>query len=221
MVLKVVSVADAVAAGLRARMLTGELPGGAELRDTDLAQEYGVARPTVRAAVQVLVADGLLERGRGRSARVRSLSAADAQDLYLARRPLELEAVRIVLESRPSLEPVAAALAELESLAADAPWNRVAEADLGFHRAVVAAAGSSRLLRLFDSLGTELRLLVAQLRPAYQAANGLIAEHRELLDLLHGGTLEQTGKAWQEHLEHALMLFIAAPIGPGPAGSTR
>lgn len=65
MIIEPVSVADAVANELRRRLLAGEYPGGKELRDTELTEAFGAARPTIRAAVQMLVADGLLERGRG------------------------------------------------------------------------------------------------------------------------------------------------------------
>jgi DNA-binding GntR family transcriptional regulator len=104
--LETITVADAVVAELRRRLLAGEYAGGEELRDTDLTLEFGAARPTVRAAVQTLVADGLLERGRGRSARVRSFTAADAVDLYRLRRPIELAAVRLVLQDQPPLDRV-------------------------------------------------------------------------------------------------------------------
>src|SRR5258708_1329494 len=61
MMIETVSVADAVANELRRRLLAGEYPGGKELRDTELTEEFGAARPTIRAAVQMLVAAGLLK----------------------------------------------------------------------------------------------------------------------------------------------------------------
>src|SRR5580693_10310377 len=106
MMIETVSVADAVANELRRRLLAGEYPGGKELRDTELTEEFGAARPTIRAAVQMLVADGLLERGRGRSARVRSFTAEDAVDLYRLRRPIEETAVSLVIAGRRGLDGV-------------------------------------------------------------------------------------------------------------------
>jgi DNA-binding GntR family transcriptional regulator len=206
--LETITVADAVVAELRRRLLAGEYAGGEELRDTDLTLEFGAARPTVRAAVQTLVADGLLERGRGRSARVRSFTAADAVDLYRLRRPIELAAVRLVLQDQPPLDRVQAASDEFTALPDRVSWDKVADADIGFHRAVLAACGAPRLLRTFDEAGAELRLLIAQLRPAYRGAKEIAAEHTGLLSALRSGREGEAVAAWKEHLDSAEHFFL-------------
>jgi DNA-binding GntR family transcriptional regulator len=206
--LEVVSVADAVAAELRSRLLAGQYAGGQELRDTELSEEFRVARPTVRAAVQTLVSDGLLERGRGRSARVRFFTAADAVDLYRLRGAIELVAVRLVIEDKRPLDRVDDAVAAFLALPDDESWDRVANCDIAFHRAVIEAAGSPRILRTFDDVGAELRLMIAQLRPAYRGANGLAAEHATLLNLLRDGRLRPALAAWQDHLDSAQTFFL-------------
>src|SRR5262245_52621947 len=184
-----VTVADAVADELRRRLLSGHYRGGEQLRDTDLSQEFGVARPTVRAAVQMLVADGLLERGRGRSAQVRSFTAEDAIDLYRLRRPIEAVAVAIVVSQARPLDGVEAAVRAFAALSDNISWDVVADHDVAFHRAVFVTAGSPRLLRTFDEVSAELRLLVAQLRPAYASVSDLAHEHEVLLVALRSGNL--------------------------------
>jgi DNA-binding GntR family transcriptional regulator len=208
MSIETITVADAVAAELRRRLLAGEYAGGQELRDTDLAAEFGAARPTVRAAVQVLVADGLLERGRGQSARVRSFTAADAVDLYRLRGPIEAAAVRLVLQEEAPLDGVQAALDEFTALPDWVSWDQVADADIAFHRAVLAAAGSPRLLRTFNEAGAELRLLIAQLRPAYRGAVEIAHEHAELLDALRAKDGQAAAQAWNEHMNTAEHFFL-------------
>ncbi len=206
--IEMVSVADAVAGELRRRLLAGQYQGGRELRDTDLAEEFGVARPTVRAAVQELVADGLLERGRGRSARVRSFTALDAVDLYRLRRPVELAAVRLAIEDGRTLTGVEQAASAFAALPDRVTWDVVADHDIAFHRAVLTAAGSPRLLRAFDGAGAELRLLIAQLRPAYQDASELAAEHLALLAALRTGKVRAATQAWQHHLDLGEQFFL-------------
>ncbi len=203
-----VSVADAVADELRRRLLTGHYRGGDLLRDTDLSQEFGVARPTLRAAVQMLVADGLLERGRGRSASVRSFTADDAVDLYRLRRPVELTAVRLVVTGRHPLTGVEAATRRFSALGEDVTWDVVAAHDVAFHREVFAAAGSPRLSRTFDEISTELCLLIAQLRPSYASVADLAREHELLLATARTGDPARAEAAWSEHFNHSEQFFL-------------
>ncbi len=57
---------------LREQILAGELEPGARLPEEALASRFGVARPTARAAVQMLVFAVLLRRERNRTAFVPS-----------------------------------------------------------------------------------------------------------------------------------------------------
>ncbi|GAA3588058.1 GntR family transcriptional regulator [Nonomuraea rosea] len=203
-----VTVADAVADELRRRLLSGHYRGGEQLRDTDLSQEFGVARPTVRAAVQTLVADGLLERGRGRSAQVRSFTAEDAIDLCRLRRPIETAAVELVMSQARPLAGVEVAARQFATLGDDVSWDVVAGHDVAFHRAVFVAAGSARLLRTFDELSAELRLLIAQLHPSYGSVADLAHEHEVLLAALRSGDFQRVKAAWNEHFDDSERFFL-------------
>lgn len=208
MSIQTVTVADAVAGELRRRLLSGQYRGGEQLRDTDLSQEFGVARPTVRAAVQMLVADGLLERGRGRSAQVRAFTAEDAIDLCRLRRPIEAVAVEMLISQARPLTGVEVAVREFAALGYDVSWDVVADHDVAFHRAVFVAAGSPRLLRTFDELSAELRLLIAQLRPTYGSVSDLAYEHELLLVELRSGDVQRAKAAWHEHSDDSQRFYL-------------
>ncbi|TDC93305.1 GntR family transcriptional regulator [Nonomuraea deserti] len=203
-----VTVADAVADQLRRRLLSGHYRGGDQLRDTDLSLEFGVARPTVRAAVQTLVAEGLLDRGRGRSAQVRSFTAEDAIDLGRLRRPIETIAVEMIMSQARPLTGIASAAQAFAALGDDVPWDVVAGHDVAFHRAVFVAAGSARLLRTFDELSAELRLLIAQLRPTYDSVSDLAHEHELLLEALRSGDVRQAKAAWNAHCDDSERFYL-------------
>ncbi|MGP3935573.1 GntR family transcriptional regulator [Nonomuraea sp. KM88] len=203
-----VTVADAVADQLRRRLLSGHYRGGDQLRDTELSQEFGVARPTVRAAVQTLVAEGLLDRGRGRSAQVRTFTAEDAIDLGRLRRPIETIAVEMIISRARPLAGIAAAARAFSALGDDVSCDVVAGHDVAFHRAVFVAAGSARLLRTFDELSAELRLLIAQLRPAYDSVSDLAREHELLLDALRSGDVQQARAAWNAHCDDSERFYL-------------
>jgi DNA-binding GntR family transcriptional regulator len=156
----------------------------------------------------MLVAEGLLERGRGRSAQVRSFTAEDAIDLHRLRRPIELVAVELVVSQARPLDAVESAARALAALGDDASWEVAADHDVAFHRAVFVTAGSARLLRTFDEVSAELRLLIAQLHPAYGSVSELAREHELLLEALRSGDVARVTAAWSEHFLDSERFFL-------------
>jgi DNA-binding GntR family transcriptional regulator len=202
--LEVVSTLDALSASLRRRLLDGELAPGTALGEVDLASEYGVARPTARAAIQALVAEGLLRREPNRSARVPELTADDVRDLFYVREPLELQVVATLVERHERPPAAEEAVRRLERLPRRAPWDEVVEADMDFHMALVEAAGSPRLERVYASLQSEIRLCMVQLKPVYDDVTKVAAEHRDLLELIANGPKRAALKMMAEHLAIAV-----------------
>ncbi len=178
-----VSTVDAIAASLRTRILDGELGAGERLRELELAEAYGVARHSLRAALRSLAAEGLVTIEPNRGARVASLTATELGPLFELRTALELEAARLALERNDHRLPksvhdavrLMAAVCEQP----DPPWSAVVEAHDAVHHALVAAAGSPRILRAYEALAGELRLFVIQLRPRWTLER--MAEHHERL----------------------------------------
>ena len=222
-----------VAASVRADILSGALAPGAPLREEAAAAEYGVSRHTVRAAFQRLVAERLAVAEAYRGVRVASFDRAHVIALQQLRAALEVEAVRIAGERFGSvwpeevLAPARAALDRLEELATDADpassgspadpgepalnddaavdWLEVERIHADFHRALVEASASPRIIETHAALGSELLLFLLHVRPHY-TLESLIIEHRTLLDELP----TRGGEAVREHLEHSTRLLVGA-----------
>ncbi|MER6825424.1 GntR family transcriptional regulator [Streptosporangium sp. NPDC000563] len=195
-----VSAVGALADALRRRVLSGEIAPGTTLPEQELSALYGVARPTVREALAVLVHEGLLRRERHRSAQVAEVTVADLDDLMFVRRPLE-ELTATSLAGRRVGE-ADAALARMAALPADAPWSEMVAEHMALHQALVVAVGSPRLERLYGMLAAETRLGLVRLRVVYSDRHVLVAEHRNLLDAIGGGSREAAREAVAAHLDH-------------------
>jgi DNA-binding GntR family transcriptional regulator len=199
-----VSTVEALTDALRRSVLSGDLPPGTAMREVELSEEYGVGRHSLRAALQALVHDGLLRHEPNRGAFVPEFSADDVRDLFLVRTALEVETARQIVKRRLDISAAVQAVEQLEALRGDEPWDEVIEIDLGFHRALVDALDSPRASRLFSSLHSELRLLLAQLQANYERPDAVGAEHRLVVDALQSRGVSRATSAVREHLEVGL-----------------
>ena len=84
------STPDVVTESLRAAILTGAIAGGAPLRQSDMAAQFGVSVVPVREAFQRLVAAGLAEHRPNRGVLVTALAAADFTEIGILLEPYAL-----------------------------------------------------------------------------------------------------------------------------------
>jgi DNA-binding GntR family transcriptional regulator len=207
-VLQTTSTRDALVAEVRKQILSGELRPGEALTETALSARFGVARPTVRSALQVLVSRHLAHQSGGRSLTVPLLTEQDVRDLFFVRTPLEIAAVRTIVEQKLPLDEAERALVAMESLPEDASWGERVDAHTTFHIALIDAVGSARLSRIYPAMQEEMQLCLAQLHNSYPGPHDLAKEHRKLLKALHSGDAAKAEAEMREHLNRALLDLI-------------
>ena len=173
------------------------------MNEAELAGRFAVSRGPVREALQRLVQEGLLVSHPHRGVFVVELDEADLADVYLAREAIEGAALRRVAAGTGRAALAArfeAAATRMAAAVEEQDWSAVAEADLAFHRALVEAAGSPRLARMFDTVQAETRLCLHLLMAGYRSSAGLAAEHRRLASLAIGDDLAAAEAELARHL---------------------
>jgi GntR family transcriptional repressor for pyruvate dehydrogenase complex len=200
---------------LREQVLSGQWPVGGRLpAETELAQGLEVGRSTVREAVRALVHAGLLETRQGSGTFVRSLSPgadweprlrrAAVLEAYEVREALEVQAARLAASRRTEadVEALHACLAERDRTRGAGDDARFVEADLAFHRAVVAAAHNPLLAEMFDSFAAVLREALITIRSdqAVQSA-GSDAAHARLAAAIEAGDAAAAAEATHDHID--------------------
>jgi DNA-binding GntR family transcriptional regulator len=198
-----VSTVDAAANVLRELILDGQLEPGARLREAEFAERLGIARHSFRAATQILITEGLLRREPNRGVHVPVFEADDLIDVFRLRTALEVEAVRLVIAADQVPEAAEESVRELSGLGDDAPWRAVVEPDMRFHRSIIDASASERLVRAYATVQSEVLLCLVSLRPHYDRPSQVAAEHEELIAAMRSGDADRAEDLFRAHLREA------------------
>ncbi|MBE1575905.1 GntR family transcriptional regulator [Amycolatopsis roodepoortensis] len=200
------STAGIIARQLRDAIMTGALPPGTQLGETDLASRFQVSRGPLREAMQHLVSEGLLRSERHRGLFVIDLEPGDVYDIYSARSAIERAAMLRAL--RGDRERVAAELEEavraMATAADDDDPTALSWADLRFHEALIAASGSKRLVRMARTLLIETRMCLTALQGTYQRVEERVTEHTRIIEALRAGDEETALSLLEAHMEDAV-----------------
>ena len=214
-----------VAGAMRDAVLSGIFLPGQQMNEAELAARFDVSRGPLREAMQRLVQEGLLVSHPHRGVFVVELTETDLADIYLAREAIEGAALRRIagLGDRARLATrLLAEVRRMDQAVAAGDWPNVAESDLAFHRAMVDAAASPRLSRMFDTVQAETRLCLHLLMPGYRSAAEVASEHRRLAMLVTGDDLAAALAELARHLADPIRILhrVTTPHG-GPVPTTR
>lgn len=186
-------------------ILRGRYKPGDRLAEAKLAKEFSVSQSPIREALRDLEMMGFVESVPFSGSFVRELSLKDMLDTYAVRAWMEAMAGRL---ATPNLtEDVFARLERLlERMMRYAQSNdshEFAKADFAFHQTIVAAAGNSTLIRLYDMLQfaywTYASTILTGYNLTYQARR-----HYKILDALNTGDPDLIAKTLQNHIEELI-----------------
>lgn len=198
-----------IADQIRDRIIDGSYSPGEQINEANVAAELGISRGPVREALQRLNQEGLLVSFRNRGVFVVELSREDVAEIYGARAAIEVGAAWTLVHGEVAvLKATAARLSaivdQMQPFIDRADWLRLAERDLAFHTALVAATANSRMSRMYSTLAAEARICMANLETAYYRPEALVEEHRLLVDLLLGGDWNALESGIHEHMDTAI-----------------
>lgn len=222
-------------------ILSGKYPPNALLpREDDLAGQLGVSRTSLREAVKVLSAKGLLEARRRIGVRVRGHDEWDLLDpSVLAWHPdigQDETLMTSLIEARRIIEPAAAALAASRASAADLAEIEAAflameqsvpddietccEADLAFHASLIAASHNIVLRRLSGTIEAALRAAFAVTNQLMTAQSRALEAHRQVLEHIRMRDVEGARAATMQLLDIAAR-DLGADNSAGKAKTAR
>lgn len=193
---------------IRSNIIEGVLVPGSQLHEVELAASFGVSRGPVREALQRLIQEGLLRSEAHRGVFVPVMSDDDIVDIYVAREALETAAVRRIIgtsRAAPAYKALDKVVRGMEAAEKTGDWKTVASGDLDFHTALVAAAESARLERMFTTVISETRLCLSMLTSATDARDDLVREHRQISEMIRADDTVGAIAALTKHFDDAIV----------------
>ena len=216
---------DQVESQLREAILNGHFAQGDKLpAETELAQQFGVSRPTVREALGALVSSGLIRKVPGvaggsfvKTVTPDSLSqmlsesmdtivrigALTIDEITEVRRVLEIPAAQWAARNRTpeDIEVLKEVVKTQKTTTIDDP--EIPTYDLRFHTTIGRASGN-RLLEAFIAAVHDATHPAQFLEVTREVAKKTVRQHIAILAAIEGGDADAAGEAMREHLDFVL-----------------
>jgi DNA-binding GntR family transcriptional regulator len=200
---------ERVVATLRLDVVEGRLLPGARLRDQELAARFGVSRNTLRDALRLLVAEGLVVTRLHTGSEVRRLQPDDVHDIYNARRVIECAAVASsATASEHLLDAVEIAVAVGEQAVRSGDWSQAGTASLTFHQALADLAESPSLSSFFGTIVAQLRLSFAEMEDEATFQPSWIPRDRAIADHVLSGRRDSAVLELQRYLDESEAMVV-------------
>ncbi|WP_416189376.1 FadR/GntR family transcriptional regulator [Neisseria sp. CCUG17229] len=231
-------VSDQILTILEERIAAGEYVEGSRLAsERMLAEEFGVSRPSVRTALNILVSRGVLEARQGDGYYVSAKPQQDflqswqdilgkhsnwEHDVYDFSCHIEgcMAALAAQRRTDTDLKRIEFWLANFETACREGNLDHQAEADYSFHQTIADAAHNILFSHLSAGL---LKMLYEQTRSdiihADHACNPrptLMAHHRALYEAIKAGDAQQAADTARRHLN-----FVSERIREGREYQSR
>lgn len=211
LLLRTSSLTGALERELEHLILSGALKPGERLNEIQLSTRFGTSRGPLREATRSLHAKGLVDIIRNRGVFVRSVSAAEATEIYEVRAAIFGLAGRLLTDrlSDEMLARLEEFLDRMDAAAAQREFDAYYPINLAFHDYLVTATGNATLVREYKGFVNKLHLCRA--RGLVQAGGLSVSnrEHREMVDALASGNRERAQEAFFRHVERSKLRFLS------------
>ncbi len=228
------SLSKQIAEQLRAAIVSGQFKIGERLPTEDeLAQRFGVSRPSVREALKRLAAQNLVRAKRGPSGGnfvvkpsfgdlAESLSGAatllvgmgalDIEEIMQARRTLQGSCLALAVNhaSAQHIENIEIALQrQQDPTISDEAF---CQADVAFHRALVDATDNGMLRFVMYTVIEALIPVTNMVVTVVRERSDIISLHRQMLDHLKQGNASELQASMDALLDYLLHKFEQASV---------
>ena len=193
-------------------IITGELPPGEHLVETDIARQLGVSRQPIREALHRMEAEGWVDLRPSQGAFVHVPTDHEVDELLDVRKVLEAETARL---AAAAATPAQVTLlreiwAQGQAAAGANDLTLAVAANNTFHAQVALIAGNAVLADLAGVVGRRVQWYYRLVAPA--RGQGSWAEHRQFIDAIEAGDQALAQRLAGEHTERTRDAFHRSAV---------
>lgn len=190
---------------LKHAIITGDIPAGARIVETEYADKMHISRTPLREALRKLERDGLVEYVMRRGVVVRAFTVTDVEEIYTIRNALEMltlpsiianatpEDVACLREMLRDMDPYD----DKSDIAALSPRARA------FHAALTHISGLKRILRVIESQDEYITRFSAVSIAKENRRHAAHQEHYQLVDYVEQKDLASFQQLMRKHIERS------------------
>lgn len=199
-----------VAQKLREAIMSGTLKPGQRLVERELCEMMGVSRPSIREALRLLEADGLVNTVPHRGPVVSTISLEEAKQLYDARAVLEGFAGRECARLRDPdvVHRIGDALGRLKAAAAAQDLVGCLEAKTDFYGALIGGCRNSFVERMLKPLHDRITLLRITSMSQPKRINKSLREVTAIWRAIQSGDEELAERCCIDHVKAAAVAAL-------------
>jgi DNA-binding GntR family transcriptional regulator len=207
-----VSLKDKAYTAIKDAILSVKLKPGTPLVETQLAEELGISKTPVRAALEELEREGFVTRILFKGTYVTEVTVKDLVEIFQLRAVLEGLAARIAtpLFSPRELDQIARKLTAAETALAQGDLALCSELGKGLHDAIIDKADNLRLTLIIRNLDDHVQRFRAISDQISGRLNKSVKEHRRILDALRRRDPDAAAQAMRDHL-HSVLQDLSLP----------
>lgn len=191
---------------LRRAIAQGDVAPGQRLVESELVEQFEVTRGSVRAAIDELVAEGLIERIHNRGARVRKVSLEQAVEILECRRALEgLIAAKAAERAMDAdVERLKEYSESLSAAVRDGEPMKYSALNHELHAVLGEIAGQATATDLIGRLNAQIvrHQFQLSLRPGRPQVS--LAEHLMIIDAVIAGNPAEAEHFMRKHLDSVI-----------------
>ena len=199
-----------VAQKLREAIMSGTFKPGQRLVERELCEMTGVSRPSIREALRLLEADGMVNTVPHRGPVVSTISLEEARQLYDARAVLEGFAGRECARLRDPavVRRMGNALTRLKAAFAKADMIAVLEAKTDFYAALIGGCQNAFIERMLKPLHDRITLLRITSMSQPKRVNKSLREVTAIWRAIQSGDEDLAERCCVDHIKAAAVAAL-------------